>query len=148
MIIKILGSGCKKCVTLTENTRTALANLGREAEVIKVTEISEIAAMGVMSTPALAIDDHGVDLGVLVLQREIDMARSDRAAIAGNLAAHPHETEGILDGALQRAGEVRDGPFRRIASRRGRFAVHGGTIAGSPCQQKRCRRGAGPLFRR
>ncbi|MCK5501135.1 MAG: thioredoxin family protein, partial [Tritonibacter mobilis] len=31
MIIKILGSGCKKCITLTENTQAALANLGREA---------------------------------------------------------------------------------------------------------------------
>jgi hypothetical protein len=34
MISKILGSGCKKCVTLTENTRAALASLGREAEVV------------------------------------------------------------------------------------------------------------------
>ena len=72
MIIKILGSGCKKCVTLTENTRTALANLGREAEVIKVTEISEIAAMGVMSTPALAIDDQVVAMGKVLSPAEVE----------------------------------------------------------------------------
>ena len=33
MIIKILGSGCKKCITLGENTQAALANLGRKAQV-------------------------------------------------------------------------------------------------------------------
>lgn len=77
MIIKILGTGCKKCVTLTENTRTALANLGREAEVIKVTEISEIAAMGVMSTPALAIDDKVVSVGKVLTAAEVaDLLRA------------------------------------------------------------------------
>ena len=38
MIIKILGSGCSKCQALTENTRKALADAGREAEILKVTE--------------------------------------------------------------------------------------------------------------
>ena len=78
MIIKILGSGCKKCVTLTENTRTALANLGREAEVIKVTEISEIAAMGVMSTPALAIDDQVLAMGKVLSPAEVEALLKDR----------------------------------------------------------------------
>ena len=50
MIIKILGSGCKKCITLTENTQAALANLGREAQVIKVTDFAEIAAYGVITS--------------------------------------------------------------------------------------------------
>ena len=58
MSIKILGSGCKKCVTLTENTRAALASLGREAEVVKVTDFAEIATHGVMSTPALVVDEQ------------------------------------------------------------------------------------------
>ncbi len=71
MIIKILGSGCKKCVTLTENTRTALASLGREAEVVKVTDFAEIAAHGVMSTPALAIDDKVVSVGKVLTPSEV-----------------------------------------------------------------------------
>jgi small redox-active disulfide protein 2 len=72
MIIKILGSGCKKCVTLTENTQTALANLGREAQVLKVTDFAEIAAHGVMSTPALVIDDQVVSVGKVLSSAEVE----------------------------------------------------------------------------
>lgn len=71
MIIKILGSGCKKCVTLIENTRQALSNLGLQAEVLKVTDFAEIAAYGVMSTPALAIDDKVVSVGKVLTAGEI-----------------------------------------------------------------------------
>ncbi|HZX15561.1 MAG TPA: thioredoxin family protein [Pseudomonas sp.] len=72
MIIKILGSGCKKCITLTENTQAALANLGREAQVIKVTDFAKIAAHGVMSTPALAIDDKVVSVGKVLTVGEVE----------------------------------------------------------------------------
>jgi small redox-active disulfide protein 2 len=72
MIIKILGSGCKKCITLNENTQAALANLGREAQVIKVTDFAEIAAHGVMSTPALAIDDKVVSVGKVLTVSEVE----------------------------------------------------------------------------
>ena len=43
MRIKILGQGCSKCVMLADNTRRALDNLGRDADIIKVTDIAEIA---------------------------------------------------------------------------------------------------------
>lgn len=72
MKIKILGSGCSKCKTLTENIQTALAHLGLEAEIIKVTDYAEIAAHGVMSTPALAIDDKVVSVGKVLLSSEIE----------------------------------------------------------------------------
>lgn len=72
MKIKILGSGCSKCKTLTENTQTALAHLGLEAEIVKVTDYSEIAAHGVMSTPALVIDDEVVSAGRVLLSSEIE----------------------------------------------------------------------------
>jgi len=78
MLIKILGTGCKKCVTLAENTQAALASLGREAEVIKVTDIAEIAAMGVMSTPALAIDDQVVSMGKVLSSGEVEALLKDR----------------------------------------------------------------------
>jgi len=45
-------------VVLCENTHQALRNSGLQAEVLKVSEFAEITAYGVMSTPALAIDDQ------------------------------------------------------------------------------------------
>lgn len=72
MKIKILGSGCSKCKTLVENTQTALANLGLEAEIIKVNDYAEIAAHGVMSTPALAIDDKVVSVGKVLSSSDIE----------------------------------------------------------------------------
>jgi len=72
MIIKILGSGCKKCVTLTDNTKAALANLGLQAEVLKVTDIAEIAAHGVMSTPALVVDGKLLSAGKLLTVTEVE----------------------------------------------------------------------------
>ncbi|MBU0903234.1 MAG: thioredoxin family protein [Gammaproteobacteria bacterium] len=72
MIIKILGSGCKKCITLGENTQAALANLGSEAQILKVTDIAEIAAHGVMSTPALVIDDKVVSVGKVLSTGDVE----------------------------------------------------------------------------
>jgi len=72
MKIKILGSGCAKCKTLTENTQTALTHAGLEADIIKVTDYAEIAAHGVMSTPALVIDDKVVSIGKVLLSSEIE----------------------------------------------------------------------------
>lgn len=63
MIVRILGSGCVNCRNLEANTRTALAELGMPAEIEKVTDPGEIVAWGVMSTPALVIDDEVVVSG-------------------------------------------------------------------------------------
>lgn len=60
MDIKILGSGCTNCKNLEINTRTALDQLGLTVEIDKVTDPGEIVAWGVMSTPALVIDDEVV----------------------------------------------------------------------------------------
>jgi small redox-active disulfide protein 2 len=56
MKIQILGSGCAKCKLLEENARAAVAELGLDAEVVKVNDIETIMGMGVMTTPALAVD--------------------------------------------------------------------------------------------
>lgn len=60
MDIKILGTGCVNCNNLEANTRTALAALGLAVDIEKVTDPSEIVSWGVMSTPALVIDDEVV----------------------------------------------------------------------------------------
>ncbi len=56
MKIEILGTGCAKCDKLEALTREAVAELGIEAEIIKVKELSKIMNYGVMLTPALVID--------------------------------------------------------------------------------------------
>ena len=56
MKVQILGSGCPKCKLLEQNAREAIAELGVQAELVKVTNTDEIMEMGVMITPALAID--------------------------------------------------------------------------------------------
>ncbi|WP_019156615.1 thioredoxin family protein [Robertmurraya massiliosenegalensis] len=71
MVIKILGTGCKKCVSLTENTEVALKELGQDAEVVKVTEVKDIMAYGVMSTPALVIDEKVVSYGKVLKPKDI-----------------------------------------------------------------------------
>jgi len=71
MIIKILGSGCKNCVALKENTEVALKETGVEAEVVKVEEIKDIIAYGVMQTPALVIDEKVVSFGKVLKPKDI-----------------------------------------------------------------------------
>lgn len=71
MIIKVLGSGCKKCITLTASVQDALAQLHLEANVVKVTDYADIAAYGVMSTPALVIDETVVSMGKVLSSEEV-----------------------------------------------------------------------------
>ena len=54
--IQILGPGCWKCEALRKNAEVAAKELGIEYQLEKVTQISEIMNMGVMVTPALAVD--------------------------------------------------------------------------------------------
>lgn len=54
--IQVIGTGCPKCKLLAEHAEAAVKELGIEARVEKVTEIDKIIAMGVMATPALAVD--------------------------------------------------------------------------------------------
>lgn len=63
MKIKVLGSGCAKCHALEARTTDALQAAGLEASIDKVTDFGEIASYGVMSTPALVVDDRVVLTG-------------------------------------------------------------------------------------
>lgn len=71
MVIKILGSGCKNCITLKDNTEEALKEAGIAAEIIKVTDFKDIVAYGVMSTPALVVDEKVVSFGKVLKPKEI-----------------------------------------------------------------------------
>lgn len=71
MKIKILGTGCPNCIRLEENTKKALNDLNKKAEVEKVTDISKIMEYGVMSIPALVIDEKVVSYGEVLSSEEI-----------------------------------------------------------------------------
>lgn len=61
--IKILGSGCANCKKLEAVVREAAAQTKLEVEFIKVTDMKEILAHDVMSTPALVINNKVVSSG-------------------------------------------------------------------------------------
>lgn len=61
--VKVLGSGCANCERLEALANQMLNDLGREERVEKVTDYAAMAAMGVMATPALAVDDQVVLAG-------------------------------------------------------------------------------------
>ena len=63
--IEVIGSGCKKCKALFELTKEVAQELGITNEVEYSTDVTKIAAMGVMSSPVLAIDGKPVLTGVL-----------------------------------------------------------------------------------
>lgn len=56
MKIQILGSGCAKCNQLKESAEAAARSLGLAYEIEKITDFREIARMGALVTPALAVN--------------------------------------------------------------------------------------------
>ncbi len=71
MVIRVLGSCCGNCAALVANTKIALAELGMECTVEKVTDFAEIAKYGVMSIPSLVIDEKVVSTGKVLKPKEI-----------------------------------------------------------------------------
>lgn len=69
--IEVLGSGCKKCHQLEENAKQAVSTLGIDAEVLHITDTVEIVKRGVLSTPALAINDQVVSKGQVISAEQI-----------------------------------------------------------------------------
>lgn len=61
--VKVLGGGCAKCSALETAVRSALEELGMDAAIDHVTDFGQIAAYGVMSTPALVVDGKVVSYG-------------------------------------------------------------------------------------
>lgn len=68
--IIVLGSGCAKCNQLEENVVEALKELGMDVTIQHVTDFTQIASYGVMSTPALVIDGKVVSYGKVLSKEE------------------------------------------------------------------------------
>lgn len=72
MNIKVLGGGCSKCETLLTNTKEAVANVGVEADVEYITDFEVIASYGIMSMPAIIVDEKIVSMGKVLKTSEIE----------------------------------------------------------------------------
>ena len=71
MKIQILGTGCPKCHQLEQNARAAAGDTEVSVEIEKVTDIDRITDMGVMITPALAVDGVVKSTGRVLSKDEI-----------------------------------------------------------------------------
>lgn len=69
--IKILGSGCAKCVKLAENAETAAKELGLDYSVEKVTDQNAIIDAGVLMTPALMVEGEIRSSGKILSAEQI-----------------------------------------------------------------------------
>jgi len=69
--IEILGTGCKKCLQLEANANEALAARNLKAEVLHITDTMQIIERGVMTTPALVVNDEIVCQGKILSAQEI-----------------------------------------------------------------------------
>ena len=71
MTIQILGSGCAKCNLLEKQAREAVAALGLSIDIEKITDFGRIGDMGVMMTPAIAIDNQVQSAGKVLTKDQV-----------------------------------------------------------------------------
>lgn len=71
MKIQILGTGCPKCKTLEANAVKAIEDGKLDATVEKIADLDQIMDMGVMMTPALAVDGEVLSAGKVLNKDQI-----------------------------------------------------------------------------
>lgn len=80
--IKVLGPGCENCDKLAQNAREAVAQLGADATIEKVTDRAEFNRYGLLFTPGLVIDDKLVSGGRIPSTAEVTTWLADAAIAA------------------------------------------------------------------
>ena len=71
MNIKVLGGGCCKCENLLGAVKEAVAEKGVDAEIEYITDMQKILEYGIMSTPALMINNKVVSMGRVLKAKDI-----------------------------------------------------------------------------
>jgi small redox-active disulfide protein 2 len=71
MIIKVLGTGCSKCIALDKAVRETIKELKLDITVEKIEDIQKIISYSVLTTPALVIDEKVVSTGKVLNKKEI-----------------------------------------------------------------------------
>ncbi len=69
--VKVLGGGCAKCNELEASAVQALTELGMDTTIEHVKDYAKIASYGVMTTPALVIDEKVVSFGKVLKKDEV-----------------------------------------------------------------------------
>ena len=70
--MKVLGSGCKSCHELYENSQKAVSDMGLSVEVEYVTDMEKVVSYGVMSTPALVVNEKVVSMGKVLKPVDVE----------------------------------------------------------------------------
>jgi small redox-active disulfide protein 2 len=83
LTIKILGTGCPNCKKTEQIARNVAADMGMQAEFIKVTDYGDIMQYEILSTPGLVINEKVVCSGRIPTQAEVTTWLAD-AAMAEN----------------------------------------------------------------
>ena len=69
--MEIFGPGCSKCKFVEKRVVETVEELGIEAEIKKITEISKMTDRGIMLTPAVVIDGEVKCEGRIPTREEI-----------------------------------------------------------------------------
>ncbi|MGM9659051.1 MAG: thioredoxin family protein [Faecousia sp.] len=75
--VKVLGAGCKSCHELYENTKAAVKALGLDLEVEYITDMEKILEAGVMSMPAIMVNETVVSMGKVLKAADVEKLLRD-----------------------------------------------------------------------
>ena len=70
--IKVLGAGCKSCHEQYENAKAAVAALGLKIEVEYITDMEKVMEYGVMSMPAIVVNEKVVSMGKVLKAADVE----------------------------------------------------------------------------
>ena len=70
--IKVLGAGCKSCHEQHENVKKAVANMSLDAEVEYITDMEKVMSYGVMSMPAIVVNEQVVSMGKVLKAAQVE----------------------------------------------------------------------------
>ena len=70
--IKVLGAGCKACHEQFENAKAAVKAMGLDVEVEYITDMEKVMAYGVMSMPAIVVNEKVVSMGKVLKAADVE----------------------------------------------------------------------------
>ncbi len=70
--VKVLGAGCKSCHEQYENAKAAVKALGLDLEVEYITDMEKIMGYGVMSMPAIVVNEKVVSMGKVLKTADVE----------------------------------------------------------------------------